>query len=207
MNYDFQSHLDNGKYEKRVWYWPFKWFVLPPALTSEEWSRCDCYFQHNYPVQYFLRDTLSIWFHCNIVYHYKEAKCNIKGYVSNPRNEMRNSVFPIRWEDLTETIVKFHLEAIIEFVEREKCFEFIDYSYDEEHKRFAAELKECYNYAKTGRQELLKKIEKTFKSIPLYSNASYSEMYKEVEALEKEIDLYDTKVCEWVIKNRKMFWC
>jgi hypothetical protein len=204
MNYDFQSHLDGGKYEKRVWFWPFKWFVEPYVLTGEEWDRCNCYFQHNYPVQYFLRETLGIWFHRNIVYPYKQVKWNVKGYICNPRKEMRKNLFPIRWEDLTETIVRFHLEAIIEFVEREKCFEHNDYSELEEHKHFAAQLKECYDYAKQGRKALHDKLEKAFDNIA--KEGEYKVVYKEVNEIEAEIEMYDTKVCDWVIKNRKMFW-
>ena len=204
MNYDFQSHLDSGKYEKRVWFWPFKWFVEPYVLTGEEWDRCNCYFQHNYPVQYFLRETLGIWFHRNIVYPYKQVKWNVKGYICNPRKEMRKNLFPIRWEDLTETIVKFHLEAIVEFVEREKCFEHNDYSESEEYKQFAAQLKECYDYAKQGRKALHDKLENAFDNIA--KEGEYKVVYKEVNEIEAEIEMYDTKVCEWVIKNRKMFW-
>ena len=120
---------------------------------------------------------------------------------------MRNKLFPIRWNDLAETIVQFHLETIIEFVDREKCFEIIDYTSDDQHKEFAAGLKECHYYATITRPSLLSKLDKAYESILTDSNLPYAEMYKDAISIEKEIEEYDEKVCEWVIKNRKMFWC
>lgn len=207
MKFDFQSHLDGGKYEKRVWFWPFKWYVEPIALGYGEWDISDCYFQTNYPVQYFIRESVRHFLYRHVTYRYKELKWDVKGCLRNPRKEMRDKLFPIRWNDLTETIVQFHLETIIEFVDREKCFDIIDYSSDDSHKDFAAGLKDCHYYATTTRPALHLKLDKAHEAIPYNSDLPFTEMFKDVISIEKEIEEYDEKVCEWVIKNRKMFWC
>ena len=83
-------------------------------------------------------------------------------------------------------------------------FEHNDYSELEEHKQFAAQLKECYDYAKQGRKALHDKLDKAYNNVA--KEGDYKVVYKEVNEIESVIEMYDTKVCEWVIKNRKMFW-
>ena len=193
--FSFKEHIESGKYEKRVWFWPFKVYVEPYALGGEEWNQSDEFYKKNYPLQFFITNTLYYFFHRNFVYKYKEAKWNIKGTLRNPRKEMRNVLFPIRWQDLTETIVYFHLQAIIEFVEREKCFDHNDYTSDKEHEEFAAALKECYEYAKNGRPALEKKLQNAYKDAPL--NKTYFDTYGIVIAIEKEIEEYDMRYRDW----------
>lgn len=205
MKFAFSNHLDSGKFEKRVLWWPFKWYVPPTTLEWGEWEKEEAFFKKNYPVQYFFRETVVCWFSRYISHKYTDIKYNIKGWIKNPRKEMRDNLFPIRLNDLTDTIVNFHLEAVIEMVDREKCFEIADYNFTEEHKEFANSLKECHYYAKVTRPALLDKIDKAYDNLP--ENESYEVTYKEINKIESEIEEYDTKVCEWVIKNRKHFWC
>jgi hypothetical protein len=203
MKYTFQSYIDNNIYEKRVWYWPCKWYVKPWALEMNEWEKEDAFFKKTYPVQYFFRETID-GFIFQQKSKFQEFKYDIKGRLCNPRKEMRGKVFPHNWNDLTESIVIFHLEAIIEFVDREKCFENINYDSDDDHKEFAKGLKECYDYAKSTRDSLKLKLSEAYERAPL--DGEYDVIYKEVNDIEAEIEEYDTKVCEWVVKNRNYFW-
>lgn len=204
--YSFQSHLDSGNYEKRVWWWPTKWYVKPWAISWGEWEKEDAFFKKNYSVQYFLRDTVYYFFF-GLHRSYKELKWDIKGHIKNPRKQMRDKVFPHRWNDLSHSIVTFHLEAIVEFVDREKCFENTDYDSDDFHKDFAKGLKECYDYVKNVRPKWQKDLDDAFNRVPSNPEGEYKEIYKEVNEIEAKIDEHDTKVCEWVIENRAYFWC
>ena len=50
MKYTFQSYIDSGKYEKRVWWWPTKWYVLPRGGVTmgwKEWDKEDIFFKNN----------------------------------------------------------------------------------------------------------------------------------------------------------------
>ena len=138
------------------------------------------------------------------MYKLKDIKLDVKGRTINPRKEMRNKVFPHRWNDLTESIVTFHLEALIEFVDREKCFDNIEYNSDNHHREFAKGLKECYDYAKITRPSLKLKLEEAYKDVPF--EGDFLVVYKEVNKITTDMKEYDTKVCEWVIKNRDYFW-
>jgi len=200
----FEQYVESNEHEKRVWFWPCKWFVYPYALTSVDWIKFDSFIKNKYPVQYFLREKIDMWFYHYIAFPFKRTKTTIKYSIRNPRKEMRSKVFPRYWSDLSETIVIFHLEAIIEFVDREEGLTIIDYSSSKEQAQFQKELKECYEYAKTGRNAMHKKLNEAYSRVP--DTGSYSEVYKEVNDIEKEIHEYDTKVCEWVINNRMYFW-
>lgn len=204
MSYTLQEYIDEGNYEKRVWWWPTKWYVNPYALSLTEWDKENVFFKKNYPVQHFFRKTVDTFISKKIC-GLRDIKYDIKGRFYNPRKEMREKVFPHRWNDLTESIVIFHLEAIIEFVDREKCFENINYDSDDGHSEFAKGLKECYYYAKVTRSALKLKLDEAYKRVP--DDGEYNVIYKEVIDIEAEIKEYDTKVCEWVIQNRDYFWC
>ena len=154
MLFNLQSYLETQEHEKRVWFWPYKWFVYPYALSMGEWEKYDAYIKQKYPVQYFMRETLDKLFYLYIKRPFNKVRYTIKYLLRNPRKEMRKNVFPNRWVDLTETIVIFHLESIIEFVDREKALEYTCYTGSEDLQRFEKELKECYEYAKTGRKAL-----------------------------------------------------
>lgn len=200
---NFQDYVVSEKHEKRVWWWPTKWFVLPNVLTQNEWIVCDEYFKEGYPIQYFLRDLIpglsyGIRFKFDRVWYY------VKGSLVNPRKRMRDRVFPVRYNDLDDIIVNFHMQAIIELVEGEKYFERVAV---EENDSFFRQLKECYEYAINGREELEKKLSEALNKVEAAKIiGSYFEKYKEVNAIEKDIEMWDLKVCEWVIQNKKNFW-
>lgn len=199
----FEEHL-KGKYEKNVWWWPTKWYIEPHALGLYDWKEADEYFKSNYPVQYLLRREIAYSYNVRISMRLRDLKYKIKNTLRNPRKEMRDSVFPSDWSDLTESITKFHAEAVIEFVDREKCFETVDYSSDEIHKKFQTELLEMHGYAKTKRPELVEQLDKAYERVD--TNKPYHEAYKEVHEIENEIKIRDTKLCHWVIDNRDFFW-
>lgn len=201
--YSFEEHL-KGKYEKAVWYWPAKWYTEPFALSMDGWKEANEYFKSNYPVQYLLRREIPHWYNVRISMRLRDLKYKIKNTLRNPRKEMRDAIFPSEWNDLTESIIKFHTEAVIEFVDREKCFETINYSSDEIHKKFETELREMHEYAKTKRPELQSQLDKAYERVDV--SKPYYEAYKEVHEIETEITIRDTKLCHWVIDNKDFFW-
>lgn len=201
--YSFEEHLTK-KYEKTVWWWPCKWYIEPYALSFDGWEHNAQYYKSNYPVQYFLRRELPCLWNIRVVMPLRELKYEIKGRLRNPRKEMRDSVFSHRWQDLTYTIVNFHIQAVIEFVDREKCFDHVVYSDTEIHKKFERELREMYNYAKTGKGELEKSLDKAYERVD--HSKHYEEAYKEVHTIEQAIEDHDTKLCQWVAENRQFFW-
>ena len=57
--------------ERRVWFWPFKWYIEPYALECgedgifgffSEWDKFKTYTKKKYPVQSFIRNEIQIEF-------------------------------------------------------------------------------------------------------------------------------------------------
>ena len=196
-----------------VWYWPFPLYIKPYALSAGkdlvgEWEKFDAYVKKEYPVQYFFRDTVAGFF-WNIETSCKRIKRKIKPYIHHPRAEMRDKVFTREYNDLDSIIVEFCLQCVIEYVDREKCFDQTLFDYSEKVKTFAAQLKECHAYATKGRQEILTEIQKAWEDVPLMmSDLAQNKMdrYNKVTELEEKLVEADTQVCEWVVKNRRLLW-
>jgi hypothetical protein len=199
--------------ERRVWFWPFKWYTEPYALEwgedgifglFSEWDKFRAYTKKKYPVQSFIRNEIHIMF---LVFRRRwlDVKYWVKNRIINPRKEMRAVVFPSRYQDLDSIIITFCLECVVEYVDREKCFDTIVWDNDEEHIQRARVIKEIYAYAKTGRKALQDKIDKEWEYIP--SGGKHSlKVYEPIELLEQEMADLDTKYCTWVVSNRSYLW-
>jgi hypothetical protein len=148
----------------------------------------------------------------SILYRANKLFRRIRHHIVNPRKEMRKAVFPSQWWDLETHIVEFHVQCVIEYVEREKCFEVISWNWNEEVVKTRKELQEAYNYATSGRAKLQKDISEAWDKIPLRDlsepiNAKeFHKMYEDVEAKELWLNECDTKFCKWVIDNRQILW-
>jgi hypothetical protein len=197
--------------ERRVWFWPFKWYLSPYAFVwSEddiisEWDKFHNYVSREYPIQHFIRNILIPYFYLMSRY-YHNIKTWVKCLIRNPRKEMRNKVFPRRRNDLGTIIVDFCLETIIEYVDRERCFDNIVWDGDEEHIQRAQMIKEIYAYAKTGRKVLLKNIDNAYSNVSSAKGLGYKRKYAEVSRAEKDLNDADTKYCRFVIENRDHLW-
>ena len=195
-----QEYISQGKEktEKKVWFWPTSWYVMPYALSRGEWDIYDAYLSVEYPVQRFLRETCSSWRH-SISFNYRTTKRTIKNYLRHPRKDFRDAVFSKHGDmDMVEMIVLFHLNCVVELVEKEKYFETCCSLMDAKSE-FELELKEAYDYAKTGRAKLIDEVDNTL------MNMDNDEFQKYLEA-DKYLTECDTVLCDFVVKNREKFW-
>ena len=117
---------------------------------------------------------------------------------------MIKAVFTRDYQDLDTITVNFCLEAIVEYVDREKCFEHLVWDDTVERIQQAAMIKEIYEYATKGRNLLGKEINLLWTDVPLRNTRL--DDYVVLEIKEKEIEDLDTKYCNWVISNRKHLW-
>ena len=189
---------------KRVWYWPNETYIKPFALSMEDWETFDNKVKKDYPVQYFFRDFLVA------EYWTSKRKINdfwwkLKHYVKNPRLEMRNVVFPSRYEDLPEIIINFNIQVIKELVEREKYFEHFESQLKAKNKRgqFERDLKKYYHYVTVVREEMMKEVSDLLNEnyeLPFGKRRdTWSKKIKKIEKLDEEMII-------WVAKYRQYFW-
>ena len=189
--------------EHRVWYWPTKWYDEPYALEMGEWDIFRAYTQKEYPVQSFIRNDLDIHF-LKLKRKLRELKSWIKYRINHPRKQIIKSVFIPEYQDLDSIIVKFCLACIVEYVEKEKCFEHIVWDSDEDRAIDAHMIKEIYTYAKCTRPLLLQEIQMLWKSLP--DKVSDMKEYELINLKEKELEDLDTKWCAWVVTHRDRLW-
>ena len=187
----------------RVWYWPTKWYDEPYALEMGEWDKFRAYTQKEYPVQSFIRNDVDIHF-MRLNRKLRVLKSWIKYRINHPRKQIIKSVFIPEYQDLDSIIVKFCLECIVEYVEKEKCFEHIVWDSDDNRATDANTIKEIYTYAKCTRPLLLQEIQMLWKSLP--DKVSDMKEYDPINLKEKEVEDLDTKWCAWVVTHRDRLW-
>lgn len=203
--------------ERRVLFWLTPWYKKPYALVLNrgeclfddgvvsEWSLLDNYLKKEYPIQFRVREVIE---YLEMVYFYR-ARIAFIGFwhdwIIGQRKEMRKQVFRREYRDLDTIIVDFHMQCLIEFVERGDAFNTIDYTQTEEDKTFAKELLERYDYATRGRALLEKRIDEEYEKVRSSWNGDIS-IYKIVDGIQAQIEMQDTYTCCWVVKNRARLW-
>lgn len=204
----YEEYVAIPKSEREYYlsFWPTPWYKTPyamlfssqcltdPKAWRSEWDKTHEFLKRNYPIQYRFRDTLE-----NIEHWYRyDFRRGIMRFWHNwivgQRVEMRKAVFKREYQDLDTIIVNFHMQALIEYVERENPFKYFDFSTGDSDRTFRKELLENYDYASRWRPKYLEDL----------ANASVSS--EEYIALELKVDEEDTKVCKWVIDNRQKLW-
>lgn len=187
---DWKNLPEMERYQFK-WYLPYLLYKYPYGLTWEDWTEFNSYIKSEHPVQFFFRHTLE-----NYLYkwegRFKSFYYKTKHLMKRPRSEMRNVVFPAAYHDLPQIIDTFHIEVIKEFVDREKCLEYNDYT-DKAGKKFKKELLAHYAWATKGRNEIL------------LENSDPSDI-KDFIKKTKKLRAGDEKLAVWVIKNRERLW-
>lgn len=189
---------------KKVWFWPNETYVKPFALSMEDWETFDNKVKKNYPVQYFFRNFLVV------KYWILKRKINdfvwkLRHYVKNPRTEMRDIVFPSRYEDLPEIIINFNIQIVKELVEREKYFEHFESQLKARNKRgqFERDLKKYYHYVTVTREEMTKEVADLLSKdnmLPFKKGSNlWTKKIKKIEKLDEEMII-------WIAKYRQYFW-
>lgn len=148
-----------------------------------------------------IKEKLEIFWY-RLEFKYRDAKQYICCHIFVPRKKMRDAVFPPEYFDLDRIVEQFHIQCIIEFVEREKYFEKVVWDWNEMSKSKGLELKEAYEYAKTGRAKLQEDIKEAWKLVNIKDQHPFVELTKKEEWLIE----CDTQFCKWVVENRSLLW-
>jgi len=126
------------------------------------------------------------------------------------------------WCDKPELIQQSLYNAIVNYVEEEKCFESIDWNDGETHQECEAFITDCYDWIKIRRPKITDKIEQiinqpwdTSKGIKhgelnlnkfINSHKTYDELYPGLANLEKELEDKDTEYLCKIVKFRNYLW-
>lgn len=175
---------------------------------------------------------LLIWICCQIIYalkvliHNFEAFkyldiTNIKYFIYrsyNSSNDYLRKVIPYDWCDKPELLRDILFAMIIDFVEKEKCFEVIDYSWDEEHRQRKKEIKRLYKYCKLSLQQkehyvsILLNLNNKFlfnqilNKYPTLKNSLNEDIDLHYFIMDTVIEEMEDNVCERIVQLRLNLW-
>lgn len=171
----------------------------------------DKYQKWQSPLQYY-----SGWFwdsHHDIKHAFRYA-------IKDP-NQYLAEVIPVDWCDKCELSRNILFAMLINFVEKEKCFEVVYYDTDDKNRKLEKEIKKLYNYCKLKEEQKLRIFKNLIKILPekeIYKilpdfetwlpkeNGKIPEQYLEdllVDALEEK---FDTEVMHRITNIRMNLW-
>lgn len=165
----------------------------PKSWLAQKWSDLDMWWYIHRPN----------WVRKAGRFYWNHIRC-----IFVPQN--RWAVKPVKrtWRDKPELITEWLYAAIIDFVEREKCFEVTDWDDTETTRRLAAELREVYTWAKTGRAEFDERVQSVITITPRSPTDPFGLEgdWDEYNRLTAEFEQWDDRCLAWIVKNRGILW-
>lgn len=201
------------KKQKKEWL-----YKCPESQTAGEWRAWLKKIKEDYPIQYFFREVVRLEISIvlvrirDFIYYLKCKfwyKYNILKLRDNPR-----------WLDSDSKIELALQKILIDFVEKERLFEIINWESDKKHKEVKRFLNEAYFYYKHVKKELEKQLDDLLTET--YGKQSVFDFLEEMENLDKNKELQrkgkqideleqrifdnDTEFFIRMIKLRKFLW-
>lgn len=183
------------------------WYKTPMGMSvasfedmmggNSEFDKLDRGLKKEFPIQAFFRITIpDLWTDFLHLIKWMKIKdwwyINVECRIFPRHKELRNSI-PKHWEDLVTIVPNFLFECIVDYVEREKAFEVIDWEESsEEHAQIKIDIQEIYNYVKNERPQLEKWWIETDD--------------EKREQMEKELTEKDNKYLHRIIELRYSLW-
>ncbi len=112
-----------------------------------------------------------------------------------PRNKWLTDVVPRHWCDKDGLMEKMLFAMLIHFVEKEECFETIDWNASGQ-KVFAQELRKYYDWL----TRICPKQEAVMRA------ACTASRYEKYWRLKEKSEKKQTEILVWMVKNREYFW-
>jgi hypothetical protein len=190
---------------------PF-WYSVPNSLEwnpfneATGWSAWEKETRKNYPVQYFLRENVYMFFQRRWA-QIKSIKYNIQCFFFPKHSEIRKAI-PRTWADITSLVVSLNFVMIISF-KKEADASCVDWDSTTSHREFKNWLDDAAHWISTQRPELEKQRDNSYPKYPLVhdlEDCSYDKLYGEVNRLESLISETDTRIIKQMIDYREFMW-
>jgi hypothetical protein len=165
------------------------WYIVPEALSLEDWNAVEVHFETEYPFQYRLRefiDSVSIqmyrfkyWWHENVV-------CRVK-----PRNKWVTKIIPHTWMDKPTLIEKLLFECIVHFVEVETVkYNHVDWKHERMVKIWTR-IKTCYTYITVDLPNMQQEVSRLMKIAYPPDINTYTMVFPDQKDAQKEISVLE----------------
>ena len=150
-----------------------------------------------------------------IYYRFLDYKSLISSFFF-PRQKWLTKIIPNTWCDKTELIPSILYECLKHYVEKEKCFETVDWDHHIIYKDAAKDIKECYKWITEDRPKIQAEIDRIISGgwsgvdsliRELQSpTKTYDERYPNLNNLELELENKDTHYLSLIVKHRGYLW-
>ncbi len=183
----------------------------PTNLSMRDWREWGDFLKHNFPIQFFFRETVFFeirhyWWKLKNFFYYWRCK------IFTPYNIVKLPIGP------TYCYIDYRLglaieTLLVEFIEKEKPAETINWNSDINHKEAWAAISDAYDFIKNRKPDWQDKIEKLEEKISIKYDSSLFELTDESrEVVRQSMDLEEkfekekTRVYSNIVKYRSYLW-
>ena len=184
------------------------WYTTPrDPMTLDGWEKWQNNKKTEYPIQYFIRDTLPTFFRRYVYLNIVAAYWFIYRVI-NPCHKDIHKAIPRQWADITSLVVDVNF-AMIKSFKKEAEESFVNWDGTAEHRQFKNWLDEAFTWITIKRPALQKQMDESYPPSPLPDNlkdAPYAVLYAKVNELETNINDTDTAVLKKLVDYRNFMW-
>lgn len=149
----------------------------------------------------------------SILWFVSDLRNKIKSFLF-PQQRWLKKVIPNAWCDKTELIPTVLYECLKHYVEKEDCFNAVDWEYSQTYRDVAKDIKDCYKWITVNRPKLVAEIDKIIcdaynsKSFENLRNpiGSFNDRYPNLDNKELELETKDTHYLCLIVKHRRYLW-
>ena len=183
------------------------WYSEPSAQSWDDWELWRKDIKKQYPVQYWVRETVPHWFAVRIKWPCRDMYWKIYRFFNPCHKDIRKAI-PREWNDISILIVDVNFAMILSFKKEadESC---VDWNGTPEHREFKNWLDSAVHWIKEGKPNCEAQCNALYPPHPLppeLKDKSYDELYGELNKVEKLIDETDANFLKQMIAYRDYFW-
>jgi hypothetical protein len=182
------------------------WYETPRSLSFDDWENWRVNVRQQYPVQYFFREEVNIYF--SIMWRrIKDFKYNIKCFFFPKHQEIRKAI-PRTWMDLCDLVVDLNFAMILSF-KKEADESLVDWDGTPQHREFKNWLDSSAHWITVGKPNCKSQADSLYPPHPLtdlQKGKSYEELYGELNKMEKLISETDSNILKQMIDYREYMW-
>lgn len=183
------------------------WYDVPSSLTWEDWEKWRCDTRAAHPLQYWLRETMPMWFRVHIWWDLRELYWKVYRFFNPCHKDIRKAVSR-QWADVASLIIDVNFAMILSF-KKEADESWIDWDATPEHRKFKNWLDSAAHWITEGRPNCEAQKDACYPPHPLppeMKGLTYEQLYGSLNAVEKLIDETDTNILKQMIEYREYMW-
>lgn len=201
-------HSAYRKVKHKIW-------PTPVAMTAEGWDKWENDKKSKYPIRFFLFEDLPVYFSVYIKRPIKDLYWYIRHRTFDRYHVIKTNLEP-GYYDVDTLMLESCFKLLERFVDEEDGLNFIDWSWNEDHKNIEKEIVFLLNWYR-GRKERERiwdannptpEFRNEFKNIKIwgYITPEFSEWAKKRNEAEIKWQEEDTEMMIRLVKIRKFLW-